>query len=95
MANMIELLGAIVTMIAVAIGLLVFGTILPNLNQLAIGASAYTLLQQTPIIVAGVALLGIRRVLKPLRLFLDGLHSYACLWSFITLSGKSVVGTAS
>ena len=59
MANMIELLGAIVTMIAVAIGLLVFGTIMPNLNQLAIGASAYTLLQQTPIIVAGVALLGI------------------------------------
>lgn len=59
MANMFELLGAIVTMIAVAIGLLVFGTILPNLNQAAIGGSAYTLLQQTPIIVAGVALLGI------------------------------------
>lgn len=59
MANMVELLGAIVTMIAVAIGLLVFGTILPNLNQAAIGSSAVTLLNQTPIIVAGVALLGI------------------------------------
>lgn len=59
MANMVALLGAIVTMIAVAIGLLVFGTILPNLNQDAIGSSAYNLLNQTPIIVAGVALLGI------------------------------------
>ncbi len=59
MANMFELLGAIVTMIAVAIGLLVFGTILPNLNQAAIGSSAINLLNQTPIIVAGVALLGI------------------------------------
>ena len=59
MVNMIEILGAIVTMIAVAIGLLVFGTILPNLNQAAIGTSAYTLISQTPVIVAGVALLGI------------------------------------
>ena len=59
MANLVELLGAIVTMIAVAIGLLVFGTILPNLNQAAIGASAIALLNQTPIIVAGVALLTI------------------------------------
>lgn len=59
MVNMISLLGAIVTMIAVAIGLLVFGTILPNLNQAAIGTSAYNLISQTPVIVAGVALLGI------------------------------------
>jgi len=59
MANMMSLLGAIVSMIAVAIGLLVFGTILPNLNQAAIGSTAITLLNQTPIIVAGVALLGI------------------------------------
>ena len=59
MANLVELLGAIVTMIAVAIGLLVFGTILPNLNQAAIGSSAIALLNQTPIIVAGVALLTI------------------------------------
>ena len=59
MVNMIEILGAIVTMIAVAIGLLVFGTILPNLNQAAIGTSSYTLISQTPVIVAGVALLGI------------------------------------
>lgn len=59
MATMVALLGAIVTMIAVAIGLLVFGTIMPNLNQSAIGPSAYNLLNQTPIIVAGVALLGI------------------------------------
>jgi len=59
MATMVALLGAIVTMIAVAIGLLVFGSIMPNLNQDAIGSSAYNLLNQTPIIVAGVALLGI------------------------------------
>ena len=59
MAALFELLGAIVTMIAVAIGLLVFGTIMPNLNQAAIGSSAVTLLNQTPVIVAGVALLGI------------------------------------
>ncbi len=59
MANLVELLGAIVTMIAVAIGLLVFGTIMPNLNQAAIGSSAVNLLNQTPIIVAGVALLTI------------------------------------
>jgi hypothetical protein len=58
-ATMVALIGAIVSAIAVAIGLLVFGTILPNLNQAAIGTSAYTLLQQTPVIVAGVALLGI------------------------------------
>jgi len=59
MAALFELLGAIVTMIAVAIGLLVFGTIMPNLNQAAIGGSAVALLNQTPTIVAGVALLGI------------------------------------
>ena len=59
MANLTELLGAIVMMIALAIGLMVFGTILPNLNQSAIGAQSYALIQQTPIIVAGVGLLGI------------------------------------
>lgn len=56
---MIELMGAIVLMIALAIGLMVFGTIIPNLNQEAIGSSAVTLINQTPIIVAGVGLLGI------------------------------------
>ena len=59
LANIATLMGAIVTMIALAIGLLVFGSILPNLNQAAIGTGAYALIQQTPIIVAGVGLLGI------------------------------------
>jgi len=55
--NLFSLLSMIVGAVAVAIGLMVFGTILPNLNQDAIGSSAYNLLQQTPIIVAGVTLL--------------------------------------
>lgn len=55
--NLFGLLSMIIGAVAIAIGLMVFGTILPNLNQSAIGSSAYNLLQQTPIIVAGVALL--------------------------------------
>jgi len=47
----------IIGAVAVAIGLMVFGTIMPNLNRTAIGASAYNLLNQTPIIVAGITLL--------------------------------------
>jgi len=57
--NLFGLIGMIIGVVAVAIGLMVFGTIMPNLNQEAIGASAYNLLNQAPIIVAGVALLAI------------------------------------
>ena len=57
--NMGVLLGMIIIPIAVAIGLNVFGVILPNLNQLAIGSGAYSLLSQAPIVVAGITLLAI------------------------------------
>lgn len=59
MASLGDLLGGIVAMIALAVGLMVFGTILPNLNQAAIGTSAYQLITQTSIIVAAVGLLSI------------------------------------
>ena len=59
MANMFQLIGGVVSAIALAIGLMVFGTILPALNNDAIGSSAVTLINQVPIILAGVFLLGI------------------------------------
>lgn len=57
MSNLFGLLSMIIGGVAIAIGLMVFGTILPNLNQDAIGSGAYNLLNQVPIITAGVALL--------------------------------------
>lgn len=57
MANLFGLISMIVGAVAIAIGLMVYGSILPNLNTDAIGASAYALLNQVPIITAGVALL--------------------------------------
>lgn len=53
------LMGTIVSMIGLAIGLMVFGSILPNLNQTAIGSTAYNLISLTPILVAAVGLLAI------------------------------------
>ena len=47
----------IIGAVAVAIGLMVFGTILPNLNREAIGSGSYNLLSQTSIVVAGITLL--------------------------------------
>ena len=57
MATLVNLLGMIIGAVAVAIGLMVFGTILPNLNRDAIGSGAYNLLSQTSIVVAGITLL--------------------------------------
>lgn len=57
MANVFTLITMIVGAVAVAIGLMVFGTILPNLNQDAIGTSSYNLLNQSPIVIAGITLL--------------------------------------
>jgi hypothetical protein len=59
MANLMTLMGTIVSMIGLAIGLMVFGSILPNLNQTAIGSTAYNLISLTPILVAAVGLLAI------------------------------------
>lgn len=57
--NLGVLLAMIILPIAVAIGLNVFGVILPNLNRTAIGTGSYSLLSQAPIVVAGIALLAI------------------------------------
>lgn len=59
MVNLAVVLGMIISLVGTAIGLMVFGSILPNLNQAAIGATSYNLLNQGPIIVSGMVLLGI------------------------------------
>ena len=57
--NMATIIGGVVGMLAVAILILVYGTILPNLNQAAIGASSYSMLQIVPVIAVGIGLLGL------------------------------------
>jgi len=57
--NLGVMLAMIIIPIAVAIGLNVFGVIIPNLNQAAIGTGAYSLITQAPIVVAGIMLLAI------------------------------------
>lgn len=59
MASLGQLTGAALAAVVIAIVLMVFGLILPNLNQAAIGTSAYALIIIVPIIIAAGLLVGI------------------------------------
>lgn len=59
MASLSQLISGALAAVVVAVVLMVFGLVLPMLNQSAIGASAYTLILIVPIIVAAGLIIGI------------------------------------
>jgi len=59
MASLGDLIAGALGGVVIAVVLMVFGLILPNLNQAAIGASAYALILIMPVIIAAAALIGI------------------------------------
>ena len=59
MASLGDLIAGALGGVVIAVVLMVFGLILPNLNQAAIGASAYSLILIMPVIIAAAALIGI------------------------------------
>ena len=59
MASLNQLTGGALAAVVVAVVLMVFGMVLPLLNQTAIGASAYTLILVVPIIIAAGLIIGI------------------------------------
>lgn len=59
MATLGQLTGGALAAVVVAVVLMVFGMVLPLLNQAAIGASAYTLILVVPIIIAAGLIIGI------------------------------------
>jgi len=59
MASLGQLTGGALAAVVVAVVLMVFGMVLPLLNQAAIGTSAYTLILVVPIIIAAGLIIGI------------------------------------
>jgi hypothetical protein len=59
MASLGQLTGGALAAVVVSVVLMVFGMVLPLLNQAAIGASAYTLILVVPIIIAAGLIIGI------------------------------------
>jgi len=59
MATLGDLIAGALGGVVIAVVLMVFGLILPNLNQAAIGTSAYSLITIMPVIIAAAALIGI------------------------------------